>query len=201
MLTLRYPLVLASGSPRRKQLMTDAGFSFTIETRPTDELFPATMPVDEVAEYLARQKAEQFLTDQSDNQSPARIVLCADTVVILGNQILNKPQDETEAHRMLRALSGNMHRVRTGVAILAPDNNGEPQVYSFTDETIVQFSPLTDEEISYYIRVCKPFDKAGSYGAQDFVGLVGIERLDGSFYTVMGLPTHRVYQALKAYVK
>ncbi|GAB3801747.1 Maf-like protein [Spirosoma humi] len=180
--------------------MTDAGFSFTIETRPTDELFPVTMPVDEVAEYLARQKAEQFLTDRSDSQIPARIVLCADTVVILGNQILNKPQDEAEAHQMLRSLSGNTHRVRTGVAILAPDNNGNPQLYSFTDETIVQFSPLTDDEITYYIRTCKPFDKAGSYGAQDFVGLVGIERLEGSFYTVMGLPTHRVYQALKAYV-
>jgi len=179
--------------------MTDAGFSFTIETRPTDELFPPTMPVDEVAEYLARQKAEQFLSDTLDNQPFARIVLCADTVVILGNQILNKPQDETEAHRMLRSLSGNTHRVRTGVAILAPDNNGDPQLYSFTDETIVQFSPLTDDEITYYIRTCKPFDKAGSYGAQDFVGLVGIERLEGSFYTVMGLPTHRVYQVLKAY--
>ncbi|GAB3779846.1 Maf-like protein [Spirosoma horti] len=179
--------------------MMDAGFSFTIETRTTDELFPATMPVDAVAEYLARQKAEQFLTDLSDNQTPARIVLCADTVVILGNQILNKPQDEAEARRMLRALSGNTHRVRTGVAILAPDPNGDPQLYSFTDETIVQFSSLTDDEITYYIRECKPFDKAGSYGAQDFVGLVGIERLEGSFYTVMGLPTHRVYQALKAY--
>lgn len=181
--------------------MTDAGFSFTIETRPTDELFPATMPVDEVAEYLARQKAEQFLPDTTDQQIPLRIVLCADTVVILGDQVLNKPQDEDEARQMLCALSGNTHRVRTGVAILAPDSTGQPQLYSFTDETIVKFSPLTDDEITYYIQTCKPFDKAGSYGAQDFVGLVGIERLDGSFYTVMGLPTHRVYQALKAYAQ
>ena len=179
--------------------MADAGFSFTIETRPTDELFPATMPVDEVAEYLARQKAEQFLPDTTSGQIQPRIVLCADTVVILGNQILNKPQDESEARQMLRALSGNTHRVRTGVAILAPDSSGQPQLYSFTDETVVKFSPLTDDEITYYIQTCKPFDKAGSYGAQDFVGLVGIERLNGSFYTVMGLPTHRVYQALKAY--
>lgn len=174
--------------------MIDAGFSFTIETRPTDELFPESMPVNEVAEYLACQKAEQFRADLGN-----RIILCADTVVILANQILNKPQDEADALRMLRLLSGQTHRVRTGVAILAPDDNGEPQLQSFTDETTVQFATLTDDEITYYIRECKPFDKAGSYGAQDFIGLVGIERLDGSFYTVMGLPTHRVYQALKQY--
>ncbi|MBD2751650.1 Maf family protein [Spirosoma validum] len=194
MLSLRYPLVLASGSPRRKQLMTDAGFSFTIETRPTDEIFPDTMPADDVAEYLARQKAAQFQTDLGE-----RIVLCADTVVILDDQILNKPHDEADAHRMLRSLSGRTHRVRTGVCILSPDGNGEPQMQSFTDETIVTFATLTDEEITYYIRECKPFDKAGSYGAQDFIGLVGLERLEGSFYTVMGLPTHRVYQALKPF--
>jgi len=190
LMRLRYPLVLASGSPRRKQLMTDAGFSFTIETRPTDEVFPDTMPANEVAEYLARQKAEQFLPDLGN-----RLVLCADTVVILEGQILNKPQDEADARRMLRALSGQTHRVRTGVAILSPDGFD-----SFTDETTVQFAALTDAEISYYIDVCQPFDKAGAYGAQDFIGLVGIERLDGSFYTVMGLPTHRVYQALKAFM-
>ncbi|GAB3951695.1 Maf-like protein [Spirosoma harenae] len=193
-MNLRYPLVLASGSPRRKQLMTDAGFSFTIEIRPTDEIFPPTMPVNEVAEYLARQKAEQFQADLGN-----RIVLCADTVVIVDNQILNKPQNEADAYRMLRMLSGRTHRVRTGVAILAPDSANEPHIYSLTDETIVQFSDLTDEEISYYIRVCKPFDKAGAYGAQDFIGLVGIQRLEGSFYTVMGLPTHRVYEVLKPY--
>ena len=193
-MNLRYPLVLASGSPRRKQLMTDAGFQFTIEIRPTDETFPDTMPVDDVAEYLARQKAAQFLGDAGN-----RIVLCADTVVILENQILNKPQDEAEARRMLRALSGRTHRVRTGVAILSPEHQNDPRLHSFTDETIVQFVTLTDEEIAYYIQTCHPFDKAGSYGAQDFIGLVGIERLDGSFYTVMGLPTHRVYQALKSY--
>ena len=175
--------------------MTEAGFEFTLETRPTDETFPATMPTDAVAEYLARQKAEQFLPDLGP-----RIVLCADTVVLLDGQILNKPQGEDDAHRMLRALSGRTHRVRTGVAILAPDANGEPRLQSFTDETTVQFAALTDDEIRYYIRTCQPFDKAGSYGAQDFIGLVGIERLDGSFYTVMGLPTHRVYRALEAFM-
>lgn len=189
MFSLKYPLVLASGSPRRRQLMTDAGFAFSIETRPTDEAFPADMPVDEVAEYLARQKAAEFQTDLGK-----RIILCADTVVIVDDQILNKPADVPEAQRMLRRLSGRAHRVRTGVCLLSPDG-----LVSFTDETTVHFAPLTDAEIDYYIRVCQPFDKAGAYGAQDFVGLVGIDRLEGSFYTVMGLPTHRVYQALKAF--
>ena len=196
MIPLRYPLVLASGSPRRKQLMADAGFSFTVETRPTDEAFSETMPVDEVAEYLARQKADQFRADPGN-----RIILCADTVVILDDQILNKPQNEADAHRMLRLLSGRSHRVQTGVAILSPGPTGEPELDSFTDETTVRFVALSDEEISYYIRTCHPFDKAGSYGAQDFIGLIGIEQLDGSFYTVMGLPVHRVYQVLKKFTQ
>ena len=169
--------------------MTDAGFRFTIETRPTDEVFPLTMPVDAVAEYLAHQKADQFRPDLGN-----RIVLCADTVVILDDQILNKPQDDADARRMLRMLSGRTHRVRTGVCILSPT-----ETVSFTDEATVLFAPLTNDEITYYIRECQPFDKAGAYGAQDFIGLVGIERLAGSFYTVMGLPTHRVYRALRQY--
>lgn len=191
MFTLRHPLILASGSPRRKQLMSDAGFAFTIETRPTDEIFPDQMPVNDVAEYLACQKADQFRADLG-----SRLVLCADTVVIRDNTILNKPQDADEARAMLRSLSGRSHRVRTGVALLTPDG-----LTSFTDETTVWFTALSDAEIDYYIRACRPFDKAGAYGAQDFVGLVGIERLEGSFYTVMGLPTHRVYQALKPWAR
>jgi septum formation protein len=187
MFSLRYPLVLASGSPRRRQLLTDAGFVFTIETRPTDEAFPETMPPNEVAEFLAHQKAAEFSHDFGN-----RLIITADTVVILDNQILNKPTDATDAHRMLRSLSGRSHRVRTGVCVLSPE-----ETISFTDEATVKFANLTDTEIDYYIRVCQPFDKAGAYGAQDFVGLVGIERLEGSFYTVMGLPTHRVYQVLK----
>lgn len=192
MLTLRYPLVLASGSPRRKQLMTDAGFQFTIETRPTPEAFPATMPVDEVAEFLARQKAAEFVESPGAPGSASRLILCADTVVILDNQILNKPQDAADAHRMLRMLSGRAHRVRTGVCLLSPAGTE-----SFTDETTVYFAPLTDAEIDYYIRVCQPFDKAGAYGAQDFIGLIGVTRLEGSFYTVMGLPVHLVYKSLE----
>ncbi|MBO0935504.1 septum formation protein Maf [Fibrella sp. HMF5335] len=189
MFSLRYPLTLASGSPRRRQLLTDMGVAFTIETRPTDEVFPDDMPADEVAEFLACEKAAQFMPDLGQ-----RLVLCADTVVILDNQILNKPADAAEAHQMLRRLSGRTHRVRTGVCLLSPEGQT-----SFTDEATVQFAHLTDDEIDYYIRVCQPFDKAGAYGAQDFIGLVGVTRLEGSFYTVMGLPTHRVYEALKEF--
>ena len=189
MFTLNYPLILASGSPRRRQLLTDMGVAFTIETRPTDEVFPDDMPVDDVAEFLARDKAARFIPDLGQ-----RLVLCADTVVILDNQILNKPADAAEAHRMLRSLSGRAHRVRTGVCLLSPEGQT-----SFTDEATVYFAHLTDDEIDYYIRVCQPFDKAGAYGAQDFIGLMGVTRLEGSFYTVMGLPTHRVYEALKEF--
>ena len=189
MFSLKYPLTLASGSPRRRQLLTDMGVAFTIETRPTDEAFPDDMPADDVAEFLAREKADQFTADLGQ-----RLVLCADTVVILDNQILNKPADAAEAHRMLRRLSGRTHRVRTGVCLLSPEGP-----IAFTDEATVHFAELTDAEIDYYIRVCQPFDKAGAYGAQDFIGLVGVSRLEGSFYTVMGLPTHRVYAALKAF--
>jgi septum formation protein len=189
MFPLKYPLVLASGSPRRRQLMADAGFTFTVETRPTDEAFNPDMPVDEVAEFLARQKAAEFTANLGE-----RLILCADTVVILDDHILNKPIDPADAHRMLRSLSGRAHRVRTGVCLLSPEG-----MTSFTDEATVYFTDLTDEEIDYYIQVCQPFDKAGAYGAQDFIGLVGVHRLEGSFYTVMGLPTHRVYQALLPY--
>lgn len=190
---LRLPLVLASGSPRRQQLMTDAGFQFTVEIRPTAEAFPDDMPADDVAEFLARQKAAEF-ADADRPTSDNRLILCADTVVILDNRILNKPQDEAEARRMLRSLSGRAHRVRTGVCLLTPTG-----MDSFTDEATVYFADLTDAEIDYYIRVCQPFDKAGAYGAQDFIGLIGVTRLEGSFYTVMGLPTHLVYKSLKAW--
>jgi septum formation protein len=189
MLTLRYPLVLASGSPRRRQLLDQLGLTFTVDVRPTDEAFPPAMPVGEVAEFLAGRKADMFRADAAD-----RIILCADTVVILDNEILNKPADAAEAHRMLRRLSGRTHEVRTGVCLLSPDGPD-----SFTDVASVRFADLTDAEIDYYIRVGQPFDKAGAYGAQDFMGLMGIDRLEGSFYTVMGLPTHRVYQALRRF--
>ena len=189
MLRLNKPLLLASNSPRRQQLMRDAGFEFTVKVKDTDEDFPKTMPAVEVPAYLARKKAEAF-RQELDNQ----IVLTADTIVVIENEILNKPKDVLEASQMLRKLSGRQHQVITGVCIMTQESTE-----SFIDIANVFFRELTDLEIDYYIKTCRPFDKAGAYGVQDFIGMVGIPRMEGSYFTVMGLPVHKVYEALSKY--
>lgn len=190
MLALKLPLILASNSPRRQQLMKEAGFEFRVDVRPTDELFPATMPPAQVAEYLAQHKAEQFGEVPGD-----ALVLCADTIVVVDTTILNKPADATEARSMLRQLSGRTHQVITGICLLGPDGY---QVVS--DVAHVTFRELEAQEIDYYIEQYRPYDKAGAYGIQEWIGMVGIERIEGSYYTIMGLPVHKVYQLLKPYV-
>ncbi len=202
---LSKPLVLASNSPRRKEIMHNAGYEFTIKVIPTDESFSADMPVEEVPVFLARTKAECFRENLQDE-----IILCADTVVIIDqtneesqvwpshvrpSQILNKPANASEAKEMLRKLSGRVHRVITGVCVMTAT-----ETISFADTSYVHFKALTDWEMDYYIERCKPFDKAGAYGVQDFIGMIGIPKIEGSFYTVMGLPIHRVYEALEKYV-
>jgi septum formation protein len=189
MLQLNKPLILASNSPRRQQLMRDAGFEFTVKVKDTDEDFPKTMPAIEVPAYLARKKAEAF-SQEVGNQ----IILTADTIVVIDNEILNKPKDELEAFQMLRKLSGRQHQVITGVCIMTQENTE-----SFIDIAKVFFRDLTDLEIDYYIKTCRPFDKAGAYGVQDFIGMVGIPRMEGSYFTVMGLPVHKVYEGLSKY--
>jgi septum formation protein len=189
MLQLNKPLILASNSPRRQQLMRDAGFEFTVKVKDTDEDFPKTMPAIEVPAYLARKKAEAF-SQEVGNQ----IILTADTIVVIDNEILNKPKDELEAFQMLRKLSGRQHQVITGVCIMTQENTE-----SFIDIANVFFRELTDIEIDYYIKTCRPFDKAGAYGVQDFIGMVGIPRMEGSYFTVMGLPVHKVYERLSKY--
>ncbi len=189
MLQLNKPLILASNSPRRQQLMRDAGFEFTVKVKDTNEDFPKTMPAQEVPAYLARKKAEAFREDLENN-----IVLTADTIVVVDNEILNKPKDELEASEMLRKLSGRQHQVITGVCIMTQE-----VTETFIDITEVFFRELTDIEINFYIKTCRPFDKAGSYGVQDFIGMVGIPRMEGSYFTVMGLPVHKVYEALSKY--
>ena len=188
-ITLTRPLLLASNSPRRRQLLRESGFEFKTEVRPTPEKFPATLPADEVPAYLARQKAESFGHDH-DN----RLILCADTIVVQGTLILNKPADAAEAKVMLRRLSGTTHRVITGVCLLDGD-----RFTTTTDVAVVTFRTLQDWEIDQYIQLCRPFDKAGGYGIQEWIGMVGIERIEGSYYTIMGLPTHLVYDLLKPY--
>ena len=189
MLRLSRTLVLASNSPRRQQLMKEAGFSFEVEVRPTPETYPAALPASEVAGYLAAQKAAEFRRGTED-----RLVLCADTVVISQGAILNKPAGPDEARTMLRQFSGATHRVVTGVALLDYE-----QVHTVADEARVTFRPLQDSEIEYYIQHYQPFDKAGAYGIQEWIGMVGVERIEGSFYTIMGLPVHRVYDLLRPY--
>ena len=189
MITLKCPFVLASQSPRRQQLLRELGFAFTVEVRPTDEVFPASLPAAEVAGYLARQKAEQFRPDIAD-----RLILCADTIVVVENEILNKPADAAEARAMLKKLSGKTHDVITGVCLLSAT-----QTQTISDLARVNFQQLSDFEIDYYINTCQPFDKAGAYGIQEWIGMSKIDRIEGSFYTIMGLPLHRIYALLQPY--
>ena len=183
---LKRPLIVASSSPRRQYLMKEAGFDFTVEKPEVDESFPSELPAEQVAKYLTEKKAEFFRLAMNNE-----IVLTADTVVILQNKILNKPANRNEAFDMLTKLSGNTHLVMTGVCIISKEKE-----ISFEDTTEVTFVSLTREEIEFYIDNYKPFDKAGAYGAQDWIGMIVIEKIVGSYFNVMGLPVHKVYQHL-----
>lgn len=183
------PLILASSSPRRQYLMREAGFTFEVEKPDVDESFPETLPVDQVARYLAVKKAEYFRKELHNE-----VIVTADTVVILNNTILNKPVDEQEAIHMLTMLSGKTHLVMTGVCILSAEKEE-----SFDDTTEVTFKSLSQEEIKFYVTQYKPFDKAGAYGAQDWIGMVAIEKIVGSYFNVMGLPIHKVYTELQKF--
>jgi septum formation protein len=186
---LHRPLILASSSPRRQFLMKEAGFQFTIDAPDIDESFSEDMPVESVPKYLAEKKARVLLP-----KIHTEIIVASDTVVILGNTILNKPKDRIEAIEMLKSLSGQTHLVITAVCIL-----DKVKMVCFDDRTEVTFKNLSLEEIEFYIETCKPFDKAGAYGAQDWLGMVGIEKINGSYFTVMGLPMHRVYEELNSF--
>ena len=187
-----YRLILASQSPRRRQLLSDCGLEYELAERyEVEEVFPATMEADEVPVYLSRLKSDGYPAELAEND----ILLTADTVVIVDNQMLGKPSDEDDARAMLRTLSARAHRVTTGVTL-----RSRTRSESFAVQSDVYFRALTDEEIDYYERY-RPMDKAGSYGIQEWIGYVGIERIDGSFYNVMGLPIQRVYAALGEFVK
>ena len=187
MISLQKPLILASNSPRRKQLLTDAGFEFTVEVLPTDESYPAELPAEQVAGFIAQGKAEMFR-----GIYPNALVLTADTIVVADHHILGKPKDAQEATDMLQILSGRTHQVITSVSILA-----DQTIQTVSDIATVSFRKLEDWEITYYIEQYKPFDKAGAYGIQEWIGMTAVEKIEGSFYTIMGLPVHVVYQLLK----
>ncbi|TVQ10790.1 MAG: septum formation protein Maf [Bacteroidetes bacterium] len=181
-------LILGSQSPRRKSLLQDAGLHFRIQAIPTLEEFPPNLEPEEIAEFLCRQKAEPF-RDQLKEDS---ILITADTIVVKDNQILNKASDEQDAFRMLSILSGTYHNVITGVCL---STKGHRE--SFHETTRVYFHPLTDEEIHWYIRNFKPFDKAGAYGIQEWIGMIGVEKIEGCYYNVMGLPVAALFRNLK----
>jgi septum formation protein len=169
--------------------MKEAGFDFTVQPSHADESFPISMPVQFVPTYLAEKKAKAMVDKLKDE-----IVIAADTVVILGSDILNKPQNHQEAKDMLSLLSGKSHTVITGVCLL-----DKVKSEIFDDRTKVTFKELSIEEIDYYVTHYKPFDKAGAYGAQDWIGMVAIERIVGSYFNVMGLPIHKVYSRLHSF--
>ena len=185
-------LLLASQSPRRRELMSGCGIPYELAPRyECDENYPATLPAKEVPAYLSRLKSEAYPTPLAAND----LLLTADTVVILEDRVLGKPHDRQEAVEMLQALSGNRHTVITGVTLRSAE-----RIHTFSVRSDVWFRALTDEEIAYYIDTYRPFDKAGSYGIQEWIGYAAIERIDGSFYNVMGLPIQRVYIELEKFI-
>lgn len=184
------PILLASGSPRRKQLLEWAEIPFRVQVSNVDEDFPPALSVEDVPVYIARKKA---MAVQRDAQI-GEIVLAADTIVVLGEHILGKPVHREEAISMLLALQGSRHEVITGVII----RQDEKEI-AFSDRTLVDFHPLTESEIEHYVDSYKPYDKAGAYAIQEWIGVVGIRGVVGDFYNVMGLPVSRVVRALSEF--
>lgn len=183
-------IILASQSPRRKQLLEWAEVPFDVLVKETDESYPADMHIEEVSVYIARNKALAINELIKGNTTPT--ILAADTVVVLGGRIIGKPKDREDAVEILQALSGNTHRVITGVVIVKGDYET-----AFADITEVSFHTLTTEQIAFYVDKYKPYDKAGAYAIQEWIGVVGIKSITGDFYNVMGLPVSRVVQALE----
>lgn len=186
-----YNVVLGSGSPRRRELLGLLDIEFTVDTgHAIDETVPCGMSPERVPEYLSRLKAEVFSLEPGDS----RLVITADTVVILDGEVLGKPHDEAAAAGMLRMLSGQVQTVVTGVTVSTVSRRE-----SFSAVSTVEFAPLSDEEILYYVGRYRPLDKAGAYGIQEWIGAAAIKGISGSFYNVMGLPVHRLYEALKLF--
>ena len=184
-----YRLILASASPRRRELLAACDLEFTLaEKFECEECYPADLAADKVAEYLSQLKSNAYPHALGEKD----ILLTADTVVILGDKILGKPHSEEEAVEMISSLSGATHKVVTGVTLRTAK-----QTISFSAESLVSFRTLDAEEVRYYVEKYRPLDKAGAYGIQEWIGYIGIEGIEGSFYNVMGLPVQRLYTALK----
>lgn len=189
----QYNVVLASNSPRRRELLADLGIDFEVRTiKGIDESYPHDLPVLEIAEYISRKKAQAYRAEMAPNE----LIITADTVVILDDEVLGKPKDNTDACRMLSELSGKTHKVVTGVTIVTTN-----ATRSFSTVTDVEFAPLSDQDIHYYVEKYQPLDKAGAYGIQEWIGCMGVRHINGSFYNVMGLPLHRLYNELDTMLK
>ena len=180
-------ILLASNSPRRKELLQALGFDFEVVSVDCDEVYPLDLAVEEIAGYLSELKSNGFRTLQEEE-----LLITADTIVVLNEEILGKPKDEVDAKEMLQKLSGKTHQVYTGITLKTLR-----KTLTKTDVAHVEFGKITDDEIDFYIQKYKPFDKAGSYGIQEWLGMAKIKNMEGSFYTIMGLPTHLVYSLLK----
>ncbi|MDP2890061.1 MAG: Maf-like protein [Bacteroidota bacterium] len=185
-----HEIILASKSPRRQQLLSDLGLKFRVQSMDISEDFPKGLGMTEIPVYLAELKAEAFRPFLKNNQ----LVITADTIVWLNGKVLNKPTDYADGFRMLRDLSGNKHQVITGVCLLSTEKK-----VSFYASTDVWFKELSDEEINYYLENFRPYDKAGAYGIQEWIGYIGINHIEGSFFNVMGLPIQSLYEHLKTF--
>ena len=188
---ITYKIILASNSPRRKELL--AGIDIPFEVRVIDgidESYPDTLPTKDIAEYISKKKSAAYRQTMTSDE----LVITADTIVVLGSQVMGKPKDADEACSMLRQLSGQTHQVITGVTLTTTERQ-----ISFSVETDVTFKVLSDEEIEYYVSHYRPFDKAGAYGIQEWIGHIGVTGMSGSYFNVMGLPVQRIYEALKTF--
>ena len=187
----KYSIILASRSPRRKELLKDLGLNFEVVVRDWTEEYPSHLKAEEIALYVARAKARTFRPGIRDNE----IVITADTIVWCKNKVLDKPADRDDAFKILKEISGNTHRVITGVCLLS-----KSRYISFFSSTKVTFSELTNDEIEYYVDSFRPYDKAGAYGIQEWIGLAACSHIEGSYFNVMGLPVEQVYHELQKFI-
>ncbi len=184
----KYKIILGSQSPRRKELLSGLDIPFEIRVPDVDESFSDSMPINEIAEFIALKKWNTLIQEAKQDE----LVICCDTIVVVGNEILGKPKDKQEGKEMLQKLSGKQHTVISGVVMGTLTDR-----ISFSDKTNVYFSEINEDELEYYLENYRPYDKAGSYGVQEWIGMMAIKKMEGSFYNVMGLPVHKVYTALK----
>jgi septum formation protein len=186
-----FKIILASRSPRRQQLLRELGLKFDVVVQEYDESYPEGLTGEEIARHVSYEKAAFFRNKLSDNE----IVIAADTIVWCNNKVLGKPVDKEDARAILKEISGNTHEVITGVSI----RSGSKEI-SFSESTRVTFDPFSEEAISYYIENYKPYDKAGAYGIQEWIGIIACSHIDGSYFNVVGLPVQRLYKELQKFI-